>query len=253
MTLDEIAIKYSTDKRSELHNYTEKYARHFEPLRNESVKILEIGIQNGYSLKTWKEYFPNAQIFGVDIVDCKHMNEDRITTLMGSQTDREFLKTVTENHGPFDIIIDDGSHYSSDMKISFDFLFPTLVPGGMYVVEDLHCTYWPEFSDGGTAFMSRLKCLTDSINGHGKWGLAEIANTDADHVYQNKQYGEADWWDKNVESIIQYRSIVFIQKYKEGTRYFPKASAPFQGEAHLWRFLSKAWREIKNKIKSWIK
>ena len=62
MTLDEIAIKYNTDKSSHFHNYCEKYNMYFSPKRNDELKILELGIQNGYSLKTWKEWEPDAFI-----------------------------------------------------------------------------------------------------------------------------------------------------------------------------------------------
>jgi demethylmacrocin O-methyltransferase len=250
MTLDEIAIKYNTDKQSKLHNYTEKYSNHLEKLRNDKIKILEIGIQNGYSLKTWKEYFPNAEIYGIDIVDCSQMNEERIKTLKGSQTDLGFLAKITEEYGPFDIIIDDGSHYSLDMKISFDFLFPTLKKGGLYIVEDLHCIYWPEFKDGGNHFMKRLRKLADSVNGHGKWGLAEISNSLNDHVYNTHKYGKPNWWDKNVEWITQYRSIVFIKKSNHGTEFTPNIKRPFKLYANFWRFASKAYRKIKEKLLS---
>ena len=244
MTLDEIALKYNADKSSLFHNYTEKYDHYFSPLRQGLINILEIGIQNGYSLKTWKEYFPNAEIFGIDIVDCKQMDESRIKTLKGSQNDLVFLQKINDMYGPFDIIIDDGSHYNSDMKISFDFLFPLLKHGGIYVVEDLHCTYWPEFSDGNTAFMDRLKELMDSVNGNGKGGLAEIENSAQDHVYQERKYGEMDWWEKNVEYVHLHRSIVFIGKYEHGTNDIPKVRYSFLGKARLWRLAGKIIRRM---------
>jgi hypothetical protein len=89
-TLDDIALQYDTDKCSKLHNYTKRYHQYFADLRDKPLRILEIGIQNGYSLKTWKQYFPNALVFGIDIVDCIQMTEERITILQGSQTDLFF-------------------------------------------------------------------------------------------------------------------------------------------------------------------
>jgi beta-1,4-mannosyl-glycoprotein beta-1,4-N-acetylglucosaminyltransferase len=250
MTLDEIARKYNTDKSSVFHNYTEKYERYFGHLRNEPLTILEIGIQNGFSLKTWKEYFPNATIYGIDIVDCSHMNDDRVTTLQGSQNDTEFLQHVVDHYGPFDIIIDDGSHYNTDMKISFDFLFPYVKPGGIYVVEDLHCVYWPEFSDGNHAFMNRLKGLMDMINGNGKYGLAEINNSNHDHVYQNRQFGEPTWWEQNLDSIHLHRSIVFITRQKNGTTDMPSSRTTLQVPSRLWRLSGKILRRLKNEVRT---
>lgn len=212
MTLDEIAIKYDTDKSSKIHNYTAKYDQYFSRVRNERIKILEIGIQNGYSLKMWKEYFPQAEIYGIDVVDCSSMNEDRLHTIKGSQNDLIFLKKLHEQHGPFDIIIDDGSHVSSDMRISFDFLFPLLKPTGFYVVEDLHCCYWPNFRENSYNFMDRFKQLLDLVNAQGKSGIAEVANQDHDSFYTRRPLGTINWWEKSIESIHQYRSIVFIHK-----------------------------------------
>jgi len=247
MTLDEIALSYATDKASNLHNYTEKYERYFAALRQEKLKVLEIGIQNGYSLKTWKQYFPFAEIFGIDIVDCKHMDEERIKTLKGSQTDITFLNEINTTYGPFDIIIDDGSHFSTDMTISFNTLFPQLKSGGLYIVEDLHCLYWPQFRDGGKSFMKRLSKLMNSVNGRGKWGLADKKNEKEDSLFQKKRFGKPDWWDRNVEYIHLYRSIVFIRKYENGDSFGPSSRKKLQWYPKLWRLMNGALRKIKNK------
>lgn len=244
MTLDDIALKYATDKSSTQHNYTEKYDRYFSPLRNEKLKVLEIGIQNGFSLKTWKEYFPNAEIFGIDIVDCSHMDEERVTTLKGSQNDLTFLKKINDQYGPFDIIIDDGSHNSADMRISFDFLFPLLKKDGLYVVEDIVCVYWPELSDGGTLFMDRLKELLDIVNGNGKCGLAEMKNIDVDHVYQGKKRGAMDWWEESVEYVHLYRSIAFIKKYAQAPKYLNPPVKSLSGLVRTKRFASKVYGRL---------
>ncbi len=239
MTLDEIAKKYDTDKSSLWHNYTEKYDRYFGPLRDKKIKVLEIGIQNGYSLKTWKDYFTQAEIFGIDIVDCSLMDEDRIKTLRGSQNDTRFLREVNNKYGPFDIIIDDGSHNSADMTISMDFLFPLLKSDGIYVVEDLHSVYWPELADGGTMFMDRLKSMLDLTNSNGKCGLAELKNIDKDITYQNKKIGELNWWEKTIEYIHLYRSIVFIKKYKESEDYEGPMVTKLSTKTRIKRFAAK--------------
>lgn len=212
MNLDEISIKHGTDKSSKAHGYAKKYEKYFNELKDEKLKILEIGVQNGYSLKMWKEYFNNSQIFGVDVVNCSHLNEDRIITLRGSQTDLRFLESINTQFGPFDIIIDDGSHVNNDMLKTLDFMLPLLKDGGLYIVEDLHCCYWPEFTKN-TSFMDRIKELLDITNANGKCGLADINNIADDHVYQDKKYGEMTSLEKTIEYIHLYRGIVFIKKY----------------------------------------
>ena len=94
MTLDQIALSLGTDKSSKLHNYTEKYDFYFSKMRDEKLKVLEIGIQNGFSLKMWKQYFQNSEIFGIDTADCSSFQEERVIPILGSQNDLSFLESV---------------------------------------------------------------------------------------------------------------------------------------------------------------
>jgi hypothetical protein len=143
--------------------YAQRYERYFAPIRHLPLKILEIGIggydnpkEGGDSLRAWKRYFPNAQIYGVDIVDKSALQEDRIQTFQGSQDDPAFLERVVAQTGKLDIIIDDGSHRNDHVIASFQLLFPALADdGGIYVVEDTHFSYVPNIPNwqkltGGT-------------------------------------------------------------------------------------------------------
>lgn len=214
-TLNEIAITHNTDKSSLGHNYAQKYASYFSYLRDKNLKLFEIGIFNGSSIKTWKEYFPNGKIFGLDIKDASFLNDDRISRIVGSQYDKNVLEDVNSTHGPFDIIIDDGSHRGEHMKFSFEILFPLLKPGGIYVVEDLHCCYWAEFNEKAeNHFMNFLKDLMDAVNASGKCGYADITKLKIDEYYNNQNTnGELTYYERSIEFIHLYRSIVFIKKY----------------------------------------
>jgi hypothetical protein len=163
----------------------------------------------------WKEYFTEAEIYAIDIVDKTEYEEDRITIGIGSQNNPEFLNSFNEQYGPFDIIIDDGSHINSDMTFSFNHLFPLLKAGGLYIVEDIHASYWNWVQlDGSENFTNRVKQLLDNVNKHGKAGQACRANWNEDAVYRNKMVGEMDYWDLAVESVHAFMSIVFIYKSK---------------------------------------
>lgn len=145
--LSVIMHKHDTDKLYP-HYYNEEYERHFGPIRRMELKILEIGI-GGYSipnaggagLRTWAEYFPNAIIVGMDIEDKSFVVTDRIWFWRGDQNDPISLVTLNEKMGPFDIIIDDGSHIQKHILTSFETLFPLLNPAGIYVIEDLETAY----------------------------------------------------------------------------------------------------------------
>jgi hypothetical protein len=261
-TLDEIALGLGTDKSSLHHNYTKHYSRYFDPMRQDKLKLLEIGVDKGFSLKSWKEYFPNAELVGLDILDLKKFEEDRIHVEMGDQRDTDFLKKVNDKYGPFDIIIDDGSHHNEDMKASFDFLFPLLKPGGMYVVEDLHSCYWGEtHGSGDPVFMDRLKELLDAVNSGGKSGVANIQKDDDDSWLAQKRMPEMTWWEKNVEFVHLYRSIVFIKKYPKPAFSAQVASQakkiskginniPAVGTA---KYIAKNPHKVAEKIKSIVK
>lgn len=130
------------------HHYEDEYERHFASLRDKPIRLLEIGIggwgsieRGGESLKSWRDYFPNASIVGLDIEDKKFLDCDRITTVKGNQSNIELLNDITYVYGPFDIVIDDGSHIQSDILTTFKTLFPLLKPGGIYIIEDLETAY----------------------------------------------------------------------------------------------------------------
>ena len=215
-TLNEIATELGTDKASFGHNYVEKYERQLSEYKDKPFKLLEIGVDKGYSIKMWKEYFPKAEIYAIDIIDKTEYAEDRVNILIGSQNDVKFLEDTNKQFGPFDVIIDDGSHINEDMTTSFVTLFPLLKPGGLYIVEDLHACYWPWVQKNVDAnFTNVIKQLLDHTNSSGKSGQAERKNDYKDTVVNQRLMGIMDWWDTQIESITMYRSIVFIKKHTE--------------------------------------
>jgi cephalosporin hydroxylase len=134
--LSKVADK--TDK-GFFHNYTEVYERFFFQWKNDPIRILEIGIAEGGSLEMWERYFPNAQIFGVDIVDKSSLNRARVKTLVADQSRRDQLqKVVDASGGNYDILMDDGGHAMDQQQVSLGFLFKFVKPGGYYVLEDVH-------------------------------------------------------------------------------------------------------------------
>lgn len=172
-TLDKIAKYYGTDKSSEVHNYCEKYERYFPFDRLEPLKILEIGILNSNSLKTWREFYPHSNVVGIDInPDCANFidTSNNIDVMIGSQDDSLFLNSVVQKHGPFDMILDDGSHINRHVIKSFECLFHSVKPFGIYVVEDATTSYWNDYEGGyrkeGTS-IEYFKKLVDDVNFNG--------------------------------------------------------------------------------------
>lgn len=136
---DQVAIKWGTDKSSQgkpqPHSYMGYYAKHL-PLNPR--KLLEIGCAQGKSLRMWRELFPNCELHTLDLFEefPEPTDIEGVICHKGNQSDVFFLKTLPR----FDVIIDDGSHNSTDINTSFYYLWMHhLVKNGLYVIEDLHC------------------------------------------------------------------------------------------------------------------
>jgi len=142
-SIETIFMKYNTDKNKSFHNYSRQYENIFSNVRNDSLRILEIGVFKGESQKAMREVFKNAKcIVGIDYNnDCKQYEDANanIFVEIGNATDVAFLKTIVEKYGNFDIILDDGSHINKDVIQTFETLFPLLNDNGIYIVENTIC------------------------------------------------------------------------------------------------------------------
>jgi hypothetical protein len=135
--LDVAGFLEGTLKSSRWVDILRHYERHFAEYRHADIEILEIGVDNGSSLAIWKQYFTKARFIGVDISPkCRQFADERVSIEIGSQDDPEFLLGLTRRYNPT-IIIDDGSHLAHHIPFTFERLFPSLPPGGMYVIEDM--------------------------------------------------------------------------------------------------------------------
>ncbi len=150
-------------------HYFDIYDLWFKKYRNRPVVILEIGVYQGGSLNMWRDYFgPEAQIFAIDINPlCKQFEAENTKIFIGSQEDREFLKSVKSQVPKFDILIDDGGHTMSQQIVSFEELYGHIKDDGIYLCEDLHTSYWPSYGGGykkpGT-FIEYSKNFIDYLN-----------------------------------------------------------------------------------------
>lgn len=181
-------------------HYPKVYEKEFGPYRGTDLTFLEIGIFLGGSLELWRKLFgPDASISGIDInPDCAGYVDAPNRAFIGSQADPAFLRSVVAEIGAPDIILDDGSHVANHQRISFETLFPLLKVGGLYVIEDLHTSYWPGFYEGGyrrsgTA-IELAKSLIDDMHG---W-------------YHNSGSRFVD--RSSIANIRFYDSIVVIEK-----------------------------------------
>lgn len=193
------------------HHYDEEYERHFAPIRDREIRLLEIGIggyglenRGGESLKAWEMYFPHARVCGLDIEDKSFLNGGRISTFKGDQTDGEFLRRVHDSSGPFDVVIDDGSHVQSHIIASFNVLFPLLAPGGIYVIEDMATAYDPSYGGDATGPLGETGSGT-SLN-------LLVSLIDGLHWPFRKGVGSTDL-ERMVKSVHVSKELAFIYKH----------------------------------------
>ena len=139
-----------TDKGPNGHNFTDVYDRFLGAWRHDPIRIFEIGVASGGSLRLWNEYYEKASIFAIDIVDSKQYENARTRTFIASQSDRgQLAKAMAAFGGEFDFMLDDGGHGMAQQQISLGFLFKYVKSGGYYVIEDLHTSLTKKYVGGG--------------------------------------------------------------------------------------------------------
>lgn len=180
-------------------HYLEIYEQHFAKYRGQDIKFLEIGVFKGGSLEMWRSYFgAQSKICGIDIDPaCAAYATPGTTVKIGSQADPAFLKSVVAEFGTPDIILDDGSHVAKHQEVSFQTLFPLLAEGGLYIIEDLHTSYWPKWDGGYRRSGSAIELVKDMVDDLHGWYHDHPTTTPAQH---------------EIGAIHIYDSMVFIEK-----------------------------------------
>jgi hypothetical protein len=143
LNLHNIGLKYKTDKATH-HNFLNFYEKKFKDLRYDKINLLEIGFLKGNSIKTWLDYFENATIYCIDIIDVDFVHP-RFKYTKISQEDENLMFLFEDNY--FDIIIDDGSHMTSHQIKSLQLLWCKLKIFGYYIIEDLHTSFIKKYID----------------------------------------------------------------------------------------------------------
>ena len=183
-------------------HYFEIYDRHFSRFRGGEVTVLEMGVGQGGSSRMWRSYFgPRAKIVGVDInPECVALAGDQIEILIANQENRESLRELKAKVPHVDILIDDGGHTMQQQINTFEELFPHVDAHGVYLCEDLHTSYWPDWGGGfrkdGT-FIELGKRLVDQLHA---WH-----STNADELRISE-------FTRSAHSLHFYDSILAIEK-----------------------------------------
>ena len=159
------------------HGYHRFYYPILKEFESKPIRFLEIGVDEGQSMKIWETFFKNPNhIYGIgyknyQTKDVEYVN-DHMTLYRGDQSSNEFLHNmISLSKGDFDVIIDDGSHVPSHIITSFNALWNTIKPGGYYIIEDVETSYWSKDSSiygysfkNETSVVDYFKNMVDEVN-----------------------------------------------------------------------------------------
>lgn len=134
--LEVIGAKHGTDKVG--HGYLPHYERFIGELRFLPITMIEIGVAGGSSLKMWEQWMPKAFVWGMDVNPYDQCFGERIRTFQGNQGQPNDLENLVKQTGNFHFVVDDAGHNVEEEKVCYNYLWPRLVSGGWYVVEDLN-------------------------------------------------------------------------------------------------------------------
>ena len=204
---------YYIDK---VQHYIEYYDELFSKLRYEPIHLVELGVQNGGSLELWKKYFshPNTKITGIDINEkvCELEFESGIETFCFNLGHPQSVLDWNDGRS-FTIVIDDASHIQADVILDFSVFFKNLVPGGLYIVEDICTSYWEPYSGGlgnPQSMLEFFKLLLDIIN------IYYIQKAD-EQIYSSKYVGYlgaefVDYFAACIEEIRFLDNLIIVKK-----------------------------------------
>ncbi len=182
-------------------HYFPIYEAHLEPYRGRDVRLLEIGVSHGGSLQMWRNYFgADSTIVGVDVAPLvADLGGDGVHIEIGDQGDADFLRGVAERHGPFDIVIDDGSHLPVHQIVSIEALWPTLPERALYIVEDLHSNYWADYQGGRQVEGTFMSWISERIHDM--------------HAFHSEEQGfEPNLWTHTLNGLHVYDSVAIFDK-----------------------------------------
>lgn len=219
---DLASIFATTQKITKWLHYLPIYESVLSSLRTRPIRMLEIGVWHGGSLQMWRRYLhPESVIVGIDIDQAARQFDDpsqRVHVRIGRQQEASFLQSVVSEFGPFDAILDDGSHMTSHMVETFRHLFPNgLASGGVYIVEDIHANYWKDHRDKRMSFVDFTKWLIDAMHAH--YQLAGGLNFRAGDSHRPTEL-RVPLATTLVEKVEFYDSIALIHRAK-GRREVP--------------------------------
>lgn len=168
--LNDLAVKYGSDKHSGHHDYCGAYEDNLGKFRDDHVVLLELGFggyeyrdRGGAGMRMFHEWMPNAKIISTDKFMKNEILDERADFILADLSNQVHRKAIMQSVRNPNIIIDDASHLNRDVINCFYEFFPHLAPGGVYVIEDIESSWWEDHGFDGAKDLDDTKAST-SIN-----------------------------------------------------------------------------------------
>jgi hypothetical protein len=178
-------------------SYFQVYEDLLSPFRGRPITFVEVGVLNGGSLFMWRDYFgPQARIIGVEFNPlAERWRQEGFEIFIGDQSSPEFWRSLFDNVGDVDIVLDDGGHTNKQQIVTATECIPHVRDGGMHVAEDTHTSYFRDFGNPSKySFIEWCKIIADSINSRCP-GVDPRSRAFSDSVYSLQFF----------ESIVAFR------------------------------------------------
>lgn len=150
MTLDQLGVRHRTDKASGHHDYLNIYEEYIKKYKGQEIVLVdavggyEYKDRGGESLRMWAEYLPQAKIVGIDLYEKELQMPTNVKLFKCNQANPEGMRKVFDIVGAPTVFIDDFSHLNKETIETFEIVFPLLKPGGLYIVEDIETSWYPD-------------------------------------------------------------------------------------------------------------
>ena len=187
--------------------YFEVYQRHLIRFIDQPITLVEVGVQKGGSLDMWAQFLhPDSKIIGIDIdpecakLEYKYPN---VQVVIGNQADPAFWEGFLKDKS-IDVFVDDGGHHAHQQIVTFEKVFPALNMGGLFICEDTHTAYWPDYGGGlnvGSSFIEYAKNYIDIL--HYDWKRNTTSTLE-----KNKELVK-----DSLSGVFFYDSMVVFEKF----------------------------------------
>jgi hypothetical protein len=189
-------------------HYFFAYQRHFARFVGTPVTFLEFGAHSPGSALMWKAWLgPLARvIFVTPERECGQELDEQVSVRVGRQDDRAFLDALLQEFGAIDVVLDDGSHRMPDVVATFNYLYDKISPSGVYMIEDMHTAYWPDYGGGRgdpRSIVERFKGMIDDLN--------------AEHVRDGTVYPSR--FTQQTLAMTAYDSVLVFEKSATINKY----------------------------------